>query len=253
MIEPIDRVHQPATEACQPLLGPCQKAKPPARGTHEHGRHHRYVGETEQDGSDEGKGERERHGLEHLAADTAEEEDGGEDDEDDNLTEERGVHHPSRGAYAHRVHALLRESGAFGQPSPEVALQLINGALDDDDRPVDDDAEVDGSKAHQIGPHAEDAHEDEGKEQREGDERGGDEASADAAQEQHKHEDGQPADRPWQRSNCIAGTRQTFHNVTHLCRSQRGHPRHIHINGHEQAFAPKGGERAIIIVLLPPS
>lgn len=35
---------------------------------------------------------------------------------------------------------------------------------------------------------------------------------------------GQPADRPWQRSN-----------------------------GHEQAFAPKGGERAIIIVLLPPS
>lgn len=77
MIEPIDRVHQPATEARQPLLGPCQKAKPPARGTHEHGRHHRHVGETEQDGSDEGKGERERHGLEHLAADTAEEEDGG--------------------------------------------------------------------------------------------------------------------------------------------------------------------------------
>lgn len=32
-----------------------------------------------------------------------------------------------------------------------------------------------------------------------------------------------------------------------------GIPRHIHINGHEQAFAPKGGERAIIIVLLPPS
>lgn len=178
---------------------------------------------------------------------------GGEDDEDDDLTEECGVHPPSRGAYAHRVHALLRESGAFGQPSPEVALQLINGALDDDDRPVDDDAEVDGSKAHQIGPHAEDAHEDEGKEQRERDERGGDEASADAAQEQHKHEDGQPADRPWQRSNCIAGTRQTFHNVTHLCRSQRGIPRHIHINGHEQAFAPKGGEGAIIIVLLPPS
>ena len=66
-------------------------------------------------------------------------------------------------------------------------FQLVHRSLHNDHRSIDNDAEVDGSKTHQVGPHSGEAHEDEGKEQRQGNERGGDDATADTAQEHHKH------------------------------------------------------------------
>lgn len=67
--------------------------------------------------------------------------------------------------------------------------------LHDHDRPVDDDAEVDGSEAHQVGRDAEQPHEDEGEEHRERDDRRHDQSGADVAQEENQDEEDD--DRPF--------------------------------------------------------
>ena len=188
VVAPVDGVHQAVAEASQPLLGAREQMHPAPHRTHDHRRDHRHIGEAEQDGPDEGEGERERHGLKHLATDAGEEENGGEDDEDDDLPVKGRVHHRAGGGDADLVHVPLREAGVRWQRAAEAALELVDSALHDDDGAVDDNAEVDGSEAHQIGPHAEDAHQDEGEEQREGNERGRDDAAAQAAEQQHQHE-----------------------------------------------------------------
>ena len=53
---------------------------------------------------------------------------------------------------------------------PMVAQPLLNthdNTLHNDHGTVDDDAEVDGTQTHEVGPHTEDTHEDKGEEQRE--------------------------------------------------------------------------------------
>ena len=70
----------------------------------------------------------------------------------------------------------------------EAALHLVDHSLDNDDRTVDDDAEVDGSETHQVDPHARQPHEDEGKEQRQRNDRGCDESAPDAAKQEHQHQ-----------------------------------------------------------------
>ena len=48
---------------------------------------------------------------------------------------------------------------------PDVFARLEDDALHYDDRTINDDAEVDGSQTHQVGPYAKDAHEDKGDQQ----------------------------------------------------------------------------------------
>ena len=177
-------------QAAREVLGLAQPLPAVHRGTVEHGGEHGHVGETQKNGSGQGVGKGEGHGLEHLAADAREEKDGREHEQDDNLTEEGGVHHAAGGLAREFVHGCGGDGAAAGLAFRlHVAFQFVHGAFDDDDSSVDDDAEVDGAKTHQVGPDAGEAHEDEGKEQRQGDERGGDDAAAYAAQEQHEHED----------------------------------------------------------------
>ena len=91
------------------------------------------------------------------------------------------MHHAARGLAREPVDGGLRYAALAEARRFEVMLQFMHGALDDDDRPIDDDAEVDGAKTHQIGPHAREAHQNEREEQRQRNERGCDDAAADAA------------------------------------------------------------------------
>ena len=61
--------------------------------------------------------------------------------------------------------------------------------LDDDDRTVDDDTEVDGAEAHQIGRDTEYAHENEGEEHRKRNDRGDDQAGAGVAEEYYEDDE----------------------------------------------------------------
>ena len=177
--------HQSLAHALHGALQPGQQALWTGGGTHDHRRHHRYIGETEDEGSEHGKREGIGHGGKHLAADAREEDDGGEDNEDDELSEEGRVHHRGGRPIADVVHGPGRERSRGGG---EPTACLGHDALDDDDGSVDDDAEVDGTQAHEVGPHAEDPHEDEGEEQRQRDDRCRDEPAPHAAQQQHEHE-----------------------------------------------------------------
>ncbi len=65
--------------------------------------------------------------------------------------------------------------------------------LHDDHRPVDDDAEVDGAQAHQVGVDAKDVHQREGEQQAQRNDRGHHQTRADVSQQQHHHEDNDQA------------------------------------------------------------
>ena len=75
---------------------------------------------------------------------------------------------------------------------PMVAQPLLNthdNTLHNDHGTVDDDAEVDGTQTHEVGPYTEDTHEDKSEEQRQGYNGGCDDTTAHAAQEKHENED----------------------------------------------------------------
>src|SRR5690606_10991495 len=63
-----------------------------------------------------------------------------------------------------------------------------DGAFHDDHRPVDDDPEVDGPKAHQVGPYVENVHHHKGEQQRQRNGGGHNKAATPVAQKDHQYE-----------------------------------------------------------------
>ena len=89
-------------------------------------------------------------GVEHLALDAGKREDRQVDDDDDQLAEQAGLDAPRCVAVEDDVEALA----ARQQPAAADAAALGRAAqavLDDDDRAIDDEAEVERAEAHQVG------------------------------------------------------------------------------------------------------
>ena len=90
----------------------------------------------------------ERHRREHLAFDAGQREHRQVDDGDDHHAEQA-----RSDDFARAGQDGLESLGSREQPSAPVLLdrQQTQAVLDDDDRAVDDDAEIDGAQAHQVG------------------------------------------------------------------------------------------------------
>ncbi len=85
----------------------------------------------------------------------------------------------------------MRSRSAGSQlPAGEITtVQIKDHTLDDDDGSVDEDAEVDGPQAHQVGPHPEEVHHDKGKKKGQRNGRCHHKTTAEVAQKDHQHED----------------------------------------------------------------
>ena len=118
---------------------------------------HGHEGEGEEEGAAEGEHHRERHGAEHLPLDSREGQDRNVDHGDDDDPKEHGrTDLLARGEDG--LDALLR-----GQGAAEFVLfhsEAPDDVLNNDHRPVDDQAEVHRSQAHQISGNTEAGHSD---------------------------------------------------------------------------------------------
>ena len=147
--------------------------------------HHRYVGQREEEGPDDAEHECLGHRREVFSLDAGQRENREEDDQDDDHGEGCRTHHVAGASDDLFVHLLVGEL-----PSEVLAaVQVGENTLDDHDRAVHDDAEVDGAETHQVGRDPEYAHEDEGKEHRERDDRRHDQTRADVAQEDDQYDE----------------------------------------------------------------
>ncbi len=143
-----------------------------------------YVGEAEQQRTDDGEADGERHRAEHLALDTDQGENGHVHDEDDDLTEHGALHDAACALDGFIVHVRLGKSLAC-----EALVQGEHEPLHHDHSPVHDQAEVERAHAHEVGALARDHHATDGEEQRERDHAGHDQSSAPIAQHQDQHAD----------------------------------------------------------------
>ena len=110
------------------------------------GDHRRHEGQRQDEGRGKRDDHRQRHRLEHLALDAGEGEERHVDEDDDRLSVNGRLDHLL--GRPHRLQALLGVEDA-----PELVLplgQMPQAVLGDDDRPVDDQAEVERAKAHQV-------------------------------------------------------------------------------------------------------
>ncbi len=114
------------------------------------GRRRRDEAGAERDGGEQGQAHGEGHRLEDLALDAAQQEQRRVSDDDDGGGEDHGALHFRSGQAEHQARLL------------PAALQVLHDVLDDDDRGVDDQAEVDGAERDQIGRHIQPVHAGEG-------------------------------------------------------------------------------------------
>ncbi len=129
--------------------------------------------------------------MEHLPFDPCQRKDRKVDHHDDQLPKDQGPARLSRGG-KNFMHAL----GAGKHPAMMLLCvsQPANGVLDDNYRAINDDAEVQSTKAHQVCTHLVGEHARKGEEHRQRDHHRGDDRCTDIAEEQE--EDGYHQDRP---------------------------------------------------------
>ena len=144
-------------------------------------RQHRHDGEREDKRPDEDEDHRHCHRPEHLPLHPLERQDRDVDDHDDQLPETGRLLDSAR-----RLHDELEAGGTSG---PGMVGDLLEDALDDDDRGIDDDPEVDRPEREQAGgdpclPHA-----DEAEHHRQRNRRGGHEPGAEIAEHDVKDDD----------------------------------------------------------------
>ena len=147
---------------------------------------HRHEGQRRDERPAESEQHRDRHRLEHLPLDPSEREDRDIDEDDDRLAKQGGAPDVERGAEYHvgRL-AVGHRTAAAASRRREVHDRVLH----DDDRPVDDDAEVDRAEAHQVATEPERLHADEGDEHGEGDRGRDDQPAANASEQQEQHRD----------------------------------------------------------------
>ena len=154
-------------------------------GDHD-GDHRRHEGQGEDEGRYEGDDDGQRHRLEHLALDPGEGQEWHVDEDDDGLPVEGGLDHLlGRGPHCDEALLQVELAPEFPLPLGEVA----QGVLGDDDGAVDDEAEVEGAEAHQVGADAALDHAGHGHQHRHRDHERGDDGRADVAEQQEQDDD----------------------------------------------------------------
>ena len=149
-------------------------------------RQHGHIGEREYERAEHGDGHRECHRREHPPLEPLEREDRQVDGDDDAYAEHDRPAYFERGAADDLAPRGGRDRAGVAQPAHEI--------LHHHHRRIDDEAEVERAKAHQVRRHAESLHRHEGEEQRQRDHGGRDQRRADVSQEEKQHEhDEQPA------------------------------------------------------------
>ena len=149
-------------------------------GRHERQRQHHRAGQ--------GQHHRDRHRVEHLSLHAGEREDRQVDRGDDAQAEQAGPDDLG-GRGRRRVQAFF-----LGQRAAQRVLQFAETAqavLDDDDRAVHDQAEIQRTQAHQVAGHAATDHAGQREQHRQRDHRRGDERRTHVAQQQEQHGDDQ--------------------------------------------------------------
>ena len=117
-------------------------------------RQHRNEGQCQDEGSQHGEGDGERHGLEELALQTGQGEERQEDDDDDQDGErDRVDHFPRR--FQHHVRLVDRFAGLMGE-EPEAVLHHDHRAVHHHT-----DANGESRQRHQVGGHPNILHQDE--------------------------------------------------------------------------------------------
>ena len=151
----------------------------------EHRRHHRHVGQREQQCADDAEDEGLCHRGEIFAFYSAERQYGEEDDEDDENSERRAMHHLCRAANHLFVHLLACELSAVQPPAVNVRHQ----SFDDYNRAVHHYAEVYRPEAHQVCRDTEYPHHDESEEHRHRNDRRHDDARPHVSEEEQKDDE----------------------------------------------------------------
>ena len=143
-------------------------------------------GEREQHGRRQRQNHGNRHRVEGLALDPGERKDRQVNHRDNHDPEQAGAHHFRAGlgdqpepllAVEQPPHPVLR----FAQPSQTV--------LDDDNRTIDDQTEIERAETHQIGRHPPLHHAGQRHQHRERNDCGGNQRRADIAEQQEQHDD----------------------------------------------------------------
>ncbi len=147
-------------------------------------RHHRHEdGREKEHGVDERPEERarhrQRHGPEHLALDALEREQRDVDEHDDRHREGHGARHALRDLAVGAGAGVAHELTAGGER---------HHRLQDHDRAVDEEAEVDGAERHEIPGDAEEVHPEQRDAHRRGDADDHGERAADRAEEEPEHQ-----------------------------------------------------------------
>ncbi|MNJ21356.1 hypothetical protein D3C77_157060 [compost metagenome] len=155
---------------------------------HEQGNGRWHEGHRQQHGTEQGDHHGKRHRVEHLALDPAQGKDRQVHHHDDQLPEDQRTT-----CLAGGVEHFMKALGA-GQQATMMLLrvgQAANGVLDDHYRSIDDDAEVQGAEAHQVGADLVAEHTGEGEQHRQRNDHGSDQRRADVAEEQKQNDDHQ--------------------------------------------------------------
>ena len=124
----------------------------------EEGGHDGDIGQAEDKGPQEGKAESQGHRTEHLAFDAGEGENGDEDDHNDQLAEDGRFEHFNTAVVGDLVNFFLFLVTGEGNQCCAFCGEAEGDKFHDDDGTVDDDSEVYGSEAHQVGVDAKEVH-----------------------------------------------------------------------------------------------
>ena len=188
--EPQADFQAPLVNSIQPFEETvCQRAFGADAAFEEQRSHHRHISQRQDQRPDDAEHERLGHRCEIFALDARQRQNREENDQDDDDGKGRRADYIACARNNLLVHLLRGERLA----EERLAVYVGENSLHDHDRTVDDDAEVNGPEAHQVGRDIKKAHQDEGEKHGQRDDRRDDQAGADIPEKNDqykKYDDG---------------------------------------------------------------